>query len=136
MRLAFAMLADAATVAGGKLYVHGGGWSRLEVDGVPTTHPSFSLVFALELDGTEAPGPASLDFDLVLGDEPVAEVRGWIDVPAGRPAGGPPALVTNELTFTNVPLPVTGAYELRIAAAGERLGRLDLHVAQRAGSVA
>ena len=104
MRLAFAMLAEAATVADGKLYVHGGGWSRLVVDAVPTTHPSFSLVFVLELDGAEALGSTSLDFDLAIAGTPVASVRGWIDVPAASAAGTAPALVTNQLTFTNVPL--------------------------------
>ena len=131
MRLTFAMLADAATMAGGKLYVHGGGWSHLVVDEVPTTHPTFALVFALEMDGQEAQGTHSLDFDLVIDGTRVANVRGWIEVPAERPAGDRPRLVTNQLTFTNVPLPGPGAYELRIAGDGEPLGRLDLEVVLR-----
>lgn len=124
------MLAEAATVADGKLYVHGGGWSRLVVDRVPTTHPSMSLVFVLELDGSESAGSMTLDFDFMLGGLAVASVRGWIEVPPAPPSDAPAALITNQFTFTNLPLPDAGTYELRIAAGGERLGGLDLHVEQ------
>lgn len=131
MKLVFAMLADAATVAGGKLYVHGGGWRTLQVDGVPTTHPSFSLVFMLELDADDAGATTSLDVDLEVDGEPVASVRGWIETgPVGTP-GDSPSIVMNEFTFTNVPLPVAGSYALNFAAGGRHLGQLDLLVTER-----
>jgi hypothetical protein len=131
VRLAFAMLADAATVADGKLYVHGGGWSHLFVDGVPTRHPSFALVFALEMNGREPPGRIPLDFELVAGDAPVAGVRGWIGVPGERGPELGPVLVTNQATFTDVPLAAEGSYVVRVSSGGEELGRLDLHVVRR-----
>ena len=128
------MLADAATVADGKLYVHGGGWSYLIVDEVPTEYPSFSLVFVLEMNGSETPGRIPLDLEVVSGDSPVAGVRGWLEVPGdggGAGGAGTPALVTNHVTFTNVRLSELGAYAVRIASEGEELGRVNLHVVRR-----
>jgi hypothetical protein len=127
MRLVFAMLADAAAMADGKLYVHGGGWSHLVVDAVPTTYPAFSLVFALEMDGEEPPGRQPLDFTISAGEAAVATVHGWVEMPDGQ---GPGA-VTNQVTFTSVPFPQTGTYAVRIASGEQDLGGLDLHVHSR-----
>jgi hypothetical protein len=111
--------------------VHGGGWSYLIVDEVPTDYPSFALVFALEMNGDEAPGRIPLDLEVVAGDSPVAGVRGWIEVPADAGGAGGPALVTNHVTFTNVRLAELGPYAVRLASEGEELGRVDLQVVRR-----
>ena len=122
------MLADAATVAEGKLYVHGGGWSNLFVDAIPYDYPSFSLVFVLEMSGDEAPGQIPLDLELVADDTPVAGIRGWIEVPADSGPELASAQVANQVTFTNVTFPAAGAYVVRVASDGEELGLVDLHV--------
>jgi hypothetical protein len=123
------MLADAAAVADGKLYVHGGGWSRLLVEAIPARYPGFALVFALEVDEDDRPGRIPLAFTVVAGDEPTAEVRGWVDVSDPRPA----ATITNQVTFADVPLPVAGDYTVRIASGDVELGGVGLHVARRGG---
>jgi len=127
VQLAFAMCADVATVADGKLYVHGGGWSDLVVDSVPATYPAFSLVFALELDGSEPEGRLPLEFTIRGDDSPVATARGWIDVPPHHDAG----IVTNQVTFNAVPLPVAGPYLVQLSYDGQELGGVTFEVHSR-----
>ena len=127
MQLAFAMCADAATVADGKLYVHGGGWSELTVDAVPATYPGFSVVFALELDGSEPEGRLPLELTIRTHDAPVATARGWIGIPPDHRAGS----ITNQVTFTAVPLPVAGPYLVQLAFDGHELGGVVFEVRSR-----
>lgn len=126
------MCADSATVADGKLYVHGGGWNDLMVDSVPVTYPAFSLVFALELDGSEPEGRLPLEFTIRGHESPVATARGWIDIPPGGGRG----IVTNQVTFTMVPLPVAGPYVAQISLDGQELGGVTFGVHSRAEPVA
>ena len=48
------MLADAAAVLDGKLYVHGGGWDVIYSNQVPATHAAMALVLIFKLDWHEA----------------------------------------------------------------------------------
>jgi hypothetical protein len=59
-----AMLADAAAVADGKLYVHGGGWDVIYTPAVPATHPMLALVFVVEFERSEVPVDRTLRVSL------------------------------------------------------------------------
>ena len=54
MKLAAAMLADAARVESGKLYIHGAGWDTLFAAIFPATHPILSVALLLLVEWDEA----------------------------------------------------------------------------------
>lgn len=72
MKLTSAMLADAAQVQSGKLFVLGGGFDTISVRSVPATHRSLSLAMVAEV----APEDRQRDLDLAikLVDEDGADV--------------------------------------------------------------
>ena len=53
MRLTTAMLADAAQVQGGKLFVLGGGFDTISARTVPVVHRSLTLAMVAEVDPDE-----------------------------------------------------------------------------------
>lgn len=130
MNLAFAMLADAATVAAGKLYVHGGGWCILAVHTLPVVYPSFALAFMLELDEADVTRTFPLSVDLVdssgaeLGISATAQVS--VVEPVGLTVGS--RRVAEQVTFVGVPFETQGRYGLRISSGGQKLGQVDLDV--------
>lgn len=70
------MLADAATVVGGKLYVHGGGWTSVTAKQIPTIHPALALVLIVKFDWHEANEDIKFVIDLVDEDGKPTAVRG------------------------------------------------------------
>ena len=54
MELSTAMVADAAHVADGKMYILGGQWDRLTVAKFPAQHPAMALALVLKVEYTEA----------------------------------------------------------------------------------
>jgi hypothetical protein len=88
MKVTTAMLADAATVAEGKLYVHGGGWNAIIAPEIPTTHPTLALVVAFKADWHEGNENLPVVIELVTED--------------GKPAG-----VHVEMMLRIAPSPVT-----------------------------
>jgi hypothetical protein len=130
VKLAFAMLADAATVAAGKLYVHGGGWCILAVDALPMVYPSFSLVFVLELDEADVARTFALSVDLVDSSGAELGISANAQVSLVRPVGMivGSRLVAEQVTFVGVPFQTHGRYGLRISSDGQKLGQVDLDV--------
>lgn len=134
MRLGMLMLADNAAGADGKLYIHGGGISRITPPTIPWTHPMLTLVLRLDFDsiddilarhelvfaildpeGTTIAGPGDLTLDR---DEP------------------PPGILKGEPLYTHVALtiaPITfereGLHEVHIDLDGAPAIRLALPVA-------
>lgn len=53
VRVTTSLLADAAAVADGKLYIHGAGWDTINSSAMPVTHPGFALVLVLEVDPSQ-----------------------------------------------------------------------------------
>lgn len=76
MQVTTAMLADAATVADGKLYIHGGGWNSIISPQIPTTHPTLALVLIFKLEWQEANEDLELVLELVTEDGKEAGLRG------------------------------------------------------------
>ncbi|ONI77925.1 hypothetical protein ALI144C_31490 [Actinosynnema sp. ALI-1.44] len=135
MRLAFAMLADAASVADGKLYVHGGGWNQLTVDRLPTVHPSLAVVFVLEMTASDNDEALPLSVELGCESGPLATMQGTLQPALGdgtAPLG--PFMLAQAVTLTQVPLPVVGDYQVRVVCAGTELGAVQLSVALATGT--
>jgi hypothetical protein len=75
MQVTTAMLADAATVAGGKLYVHGGGWNAIIATQIPANHPTLALALAFKMDWHEGNEDLPIVIELVNEDGKPAGVR-------------------------------------------------------------
>ena len=120
------LLCDAAQVADGKLYIHGGGWSIIGTDPVPS-----AIAIKIDVDWHEA--DVSHHWELFLedadgrpvlvatpeGDQPV-EVRGEFVVsrPTGIPEGSP-IDVMMVVNLSPLPLAHGARYTWRMAIDGE-----------------
>lgn len=120
MDLDFALLADAADVAMGKLYVMGGAFDTIHVPQFPAQHPVLAVVMRLLL------GPLDLDrqhqLEILLLDADarhIASAQGQLTVPKapGAPAGWKQAVIL-PLRFFNVPFKEQGHYSIEILVDG------------------
>lgn len=130
------MLADAASVAEGKLYVHGGGWDVIHVRQFPTIHPSMALAILFEVDYLEAPGelPVKIQFRTADGEQ-LAEVD--LDVAVGHAPGsirGEPTYVPWTFTFPGTRFDAAGSYSFVVSSNDEPLAKVPLHVVQHGRS--
>ncbi len=104
MHITTAMLADAAQVQGGKLYVLGGGFSTITARRLPAVHPSISVVLVAEVGPEERHRDLNLSIRLVdedgqpirvvtadgsEGDPVEAKGRLRIGAPPNLPPGAP-----------------------------------------------
>jgi hypothetical protein len=133
MRVAM-LLADAADVVGGKLYVLGGGWSQLGVPEVPT-----NMALAIKIDvpwdqtNTKHQVVAKLitadGEEVEVNDEPV---RAEVEFEVGRPPGLPPGTAIDAplaLSFSGLML-AAGTYVWELEIDGEPAARAPFRVLQ------
>jgi hypothetical protein len=130
MELETFLLADAAVVAEGKLFVLGGGISRLAAPSFPWLHPQLAVVLRMRLEPDEIslgrtvslrmPGP---DGSFAI---PPAELR----VPPGQSAELPDEVVFLQLALTIAPVPfqAPGTYQFEIAVDGHVIRTMALPV--------
>lgn len=132
----FAVLADAVQAAGGKLYILGGGWDTLFVQGVPARHHSLSIGVRLSVPWTWADREIELAVDLYDEDGsavlPEGRMKHGVKVirPPGLSEGSAIGLV-RAFTFNNVPLPKEGGYTFLVSVDGEVRSRLPFRVRAR-----
>jgi hypothetical protein len=129
VRVTTSLLADAATVAEGKLYIHGGGWDSINGASLPLSYPSFALVLVMDLKVTELTGDA---FEIVLVDDQdsrILTVTGHLDT------DGPDKFPRNEsvstplaVTFPGVVFQRTGVYAFKVFVAGKHVHSLNFSV--------
>ena len=88
MDVEWLILADAAQVTGGKLYLIGGGWDKVTANKFP--HPqSMSIAVSFRVPWTETNERHSFEVEIAGADgEAIAKVPGQFEV--GRPPGTPP----------------------------------------------
>ena len=133
MKLTSAMLADAAQVQSGKLFVLGGGFDTISVRKLPATHRSLSLAMVAEV----GPDERQQDLELVvqLVDEDGAEVgvtaKGKLRVgaPPNLPPGSP-SVVPIVSPFHNVTFPEAKGYAFVISMNGTELTRVKFRVVE------
>ena len=116
MEIDFLILADAAQVADGKLYLLGGGWDRIAVQGLPAVHMAGIAVGVL-VPWSETNTPQTLT--LTIEDEdgaavlPPVAVRVEVGRPPGLPAGAEQRVM---VTFNaQLALPRLGGYVVSAA---------------------
>jgi hypothetical protein len=133
MKLTSAMLADAAQVQSGKLFVLGGGFDTISVRKLPATHRSLSLAMVAEVGPDERQQDLELIVQLV--DEDGAEVgvtaKGKLRVgaPPNLPPGSP-SVVPIVSPFHNVTFPEAKGYAFVISMNGTELTRVKFRVVE------
>ncbi|WKZ82873.1 MAG: hypothetical protein QY307_01070 [Acidimicrobiia bacterium] len=131
MRLTSAMLADAAQVTAGKLYVLGGAFDTITARSFPVVYRSLAVVLVAEV------GPADRNRDLGLrialfdedGNHMGVESQGNLRV--GAPASIPPGAATVVPlvgAFGNVRFPNPGGYVFVVDHDGEELARIPFRL--------
>jgi hypothetical protein len=73
MEVGAALLADAARVESGKLYIHGGGWDTIYSGVFPFNYPTLALAVCLLVEWGEAPAQIPVSVDLIDEDETVLQ---------------------------------------------------------------
>lgn len=124
------MLADGAHQMGGKLYILGGQWDRLNVSQFPAQHPSMAVVLVVKVEYDEATVAHDLGIALMLDGRPVgpAGVARFTTGHAPGTARGAPTFVSTALTFPNITFETPGRYEWAITGDGEPMGQIPLAV--------
>ena len=131
MKLTSAMLADAAQVQSGKLFVLGGGFDTISVRSLPATHRSVSLAMVAEVRPDER--HQDLDLKVELVDEDGAELglvaKGKLRVgaPPNLPPGSP-SLVPIVSPFHNVTFPEAKGYAFVVSVNDTELTRVRFRV--------
>ena len=131
MDVTTAMLADAARVESGKLYVHGGGWDRITASGFPSTHPGLAvvLVFRIEYDEALNDIPVSVTLETEDGEPMGPKMDGMIS--AGHPPGtkrGAPAFHPLSITLNGLLFEEPGGFQFRVSSNDQELVRIPFSV--------
>ena len=131
MQVTASLLADAAAVESGKLYVHGGAWDRIALAKLPATHPTMALVFVLRIEYSEALQDIPLRIELLDEDDVlvVPLVDGSISIGhAPRTTHGAPAFVPQAITFPGITFERTGRFRFAIRSGEEELASVPFEV--------
>jgi hypothetical protein len=132
MILEAAMVADAATVADGKLYVHGAGWDTIFSANFPTVHPSFALALLFRVEYSEALQEIPILIELIDEDGQPHGLRAEGKFGVGlQPTAkrGAPLKVPQALTFQMTQFQRAGDYTFRISSGGNELGSTIFRIA-------
>lgn len=133
MRLTTAMLADAAQVQGGKLFVLGGGFDTISARTLPVVHRSL----AVALVAVVSPEERHRDLELVIslmdedGQALGVEAKGKLRV--GAPPNLPPgssSVVPIVTPFYNVRFEAAKGYAFVVGFEGNELARVTFRVVQ------
>jgi hypothetical protein len=122
MDVTTAMLADAASVEGGKLFVHGGAWDSINVPGVPAVHPTMALVVIFRIGYDEALNDIPITIELMdEDDQPFGpRIQGVIN--AGHPPRsrrGTPTFYPLAMPFNMLSFEHEGGYRFKISSGGD-----------------
>lgn len=135
MRADYMVLADAATIADGKHYIHGAGWDTLGSMSFPFDQPAIAVAVLFRVPWNDANHPHMVELDIVNADgvsilpNPPGPLRGPITV--GRPpqiTPGNDLLVPLAFNLLAVRFQSPGTYVVTLRIAGIEDKRFPLHV--------
>jgi hypothetical protein len=130
MEIEWLILADAAQVVNGKLYLLGGGWETvtLHSDRFPVSHHC-AVAASFRVPWLETNQQTPMEIEIVHEDgDTIAKIAGQVEV--GRPAGHPPGQDqrTQLATELALALPKPGNYVVIGRIAGEEKKRVPFRV--------
>ncbi len=133
MRLTTAMLADAAQVQGGKLYILGGGFETIRARSVPVIHRNVNLALIVEVGPDERNQDLDIVIDLIDEDGKAmgVQAKGRLrvkDQPNIPP--GAASVVPLVSPFYNVRFPEAKGYTFVVRHEEHELGRVRLRVVE------
>ena len=126
-----AMLADAASVESGKVFVHGGGWDTIYAAAIPTTHPTMALVLIFQINYDEALSDIPIVIELLDEDDKPLELRVEGKISAGHPPRlqrGAPTFHPLALTFNMLTFDHEGSYRFKVTSGDDLLASIPLRV--------
>ena len=82
MQIDYLVLADAATAADGKLYIHGAGWDRINASTFPVAHPMVAVAVRLRVPWNDTNQPHKVQLDIIDSDG-----SSILPAPPGPPGG-------------------------------------------------
>lgn len=133
MKLTSAMLADAAQVQSGKLFVLGGGFDTISVQSFPATHRNLSLAMVAEIGPEDRQKDLELQISLIDedGQSIGVEAKGVLRVgaPPNLPPGSP-SVVPIVTPFHNITFPAAKGYTFVVSLEGEELARIRFRLVQ------
>ena len=135
MRRDFLFLADAATGAEGKLYVHGGGLTEVHPPKLPWMHPQIAVVFRLEVEPDDEREDHSFEIRVVgPHDEAVTPTFQATlthqELTARK--GRPPFFVQAAVTLAPIPIRELGQHRVELWLDGEPAGSEQFFVTDQA----
>lgn len=131
----YMILADAATAAEGKHYIHGAGWDTIGAANFPVVHSALTVAFLLRIPWNDANAPHRVELDVLNADgtsilpTPPGPMGGPITV--GRPANVAPGndlLVPLVFNLAGITFPQPGDYVVVMRVEGEVVKRFPLHL--------
>jgi hypothetical protein len=131
MEVTTAMLADAARVESGKLYIHGGAWDTIDVGAVPAVHPTMALALVFRIEYDQA--LADIPFLIELVDEDDRSLGPRIEgvMNAGHPPRtrrGTPSFQPLAMTFNMVSFDHEGGYRFKVVSQDRELASVPFRV--------
>ena len=133
MRLTSAMLADAAQVQAGKLFVLGGGFDTISVRSLPAVHRSLTLAMVAEIDPEERQRDLELTIRLIDEDGTSVGVEAKGRLRVGAPPNLPPgssSVVPIVSPFHNITFPDAKGYAFVVSLNDNELARITFRVVQ------
>lgn len=127
-----ALLADAAVVADGKLYVHGGGWDTIYSLSFPTTQPTLAVALLIRVEYSEALTDLPVRVELLDEDENPAGPSMQASLNIGHPAGmkpGTPLFIPQAITLKSQSFARPGEYRFKISSGAHELASIPFRLA-------
>ncbi len=132
MKITSAMLADAAQVQAGKLFVLGGGFDTISVRSLPATHRNLSIAMVAEVGPEDRQRDLELHISLIDEDgQPIGvEAKGMLRVgaPPNLPPGSP-SVVPIVSPFHNINFTEAKGYAFVVSLDGQELARIRFRIA-------
>lgn len=135
LQVDYMILADAATTAEGKQYIHGAGWDTIGAAHFPVIQPALTVAVLLRIPWNDANTPYRLEVDVLDADgasilpNPPGPMGGTITV--GRPPNVPQGndlLAPLVFNLAGIRFPQPDDYLVIMRVNGETAKRFPLHV--------
>ncbi len=131
MRLTTAMLADAAQVQGGKLFVLGGGFDTISARSLPVVHRNLTLAMVAEIEPDERHRDLEILIQLLDEDGRSLDIEARGKLRVGAPPNLPPgatSIVPIVSPFYNIQFTEAKGYAFIVTFEEEEIARIKFRV--------